>query len=258
MRRRPALLAAAALVAAALPCAPAAALTRCGHARCGSVVRPLERARPGGRKIRVGFRWSAPRGPGSGPPIVAVEGGPGYPTTGSRVEYLGIFGSLVRQRGLLLVDNRGTGTSALIDCRRLQRFPGRASGSAFARRVGRCARRIDARFGPHASDLFATAYAAEDLAAVIRARHLGRVDLYGDSYGTFFVQSFIARHPELLHAVVLDSAYPVRGLDPWYASSGTAARAALDAVCARHPGCPAGSASDRLGRLLARVRARPL
>ncbi len=30
---------------------------------------------------------------------------------------------------------------------------------------------------------------------MIRALRLGKVDLYGDSYGTFFVQDFIARHP---------------------------------------------------------------
>src|SRR3954451_3934878 len=153
MRRRPALLAAAALVAAALPCAPAAALTRCGHARCGSVVRPLERARPGGRKIRVGFRWSAPRGPGSGPPIVAVEGGPGYPSTGSRVEYLGTFGPLLKTRDLLLVDNRGTGASGAIDCPRVQWSAGRTRAQAFARRAARCGRTIEARFGRGAAGL---------------------------------------------------------------------------------------------------------
>src|SRR4051794_34679220 len=258
MRRRPAWLAAAALAVAALPCASAQALTRCGGARCGHITRPLDPAKPHGRAIRIAFRWYAPRGRPTGPPLVAVEGGPGYPTTGSRVEYVGIFGPLVRQRGLLLVDNRGTGGSALIDCKGLQAFTGRSSGSVFAERVGRCARAIDARFGAHASDLFATAYAAEDLAAVIRARHMKRVDLYGDSYGTFFVQSFAARHPELLHSVILDSAYPVRGLDPWYASSGETARTALDAVCARDPACPPGSAVARLGQLLERVRAHPI
>jgi pimeloyl-ACP methyl ester carboxylesterase len=82
---------------------------------------------------------------------------------------------------------------------------------------------------------------------VIRHLKLGRVDLYGDSYGTFFVQSFMARHPELLHRVVLDSAYYVRDLDPWYPSSGTAARAAMEIVS---PG-----AADRLAELVARARA---
>ena len=90
-------------------------------------------------------------------PIVAVEGGPGYPSTGTRVEYRGIFGPLVRQRGMLLVDNRGTGGSALIECKGVQSFAGRKSGSAFARLAGRCGEFIKRRFGRGASALFATA-----------------------------------------------------------------------------------------------------
>ncbi len=205
----------------------------------GSLERPLDAG-----TLRVAYRFYPARAHPSGPPIVAVEGGPGYPSIGSRVEYLGTFGALVRDRGLLLMDQRGTGGSGLLDCSALQRFAGRTSGGAFARRVGRCGRSIAGR------DDYATADAVDDLAAVIRHLRLGRVDLYGDSYGTYFVQSFMARHPALLHSVVLDSAYPVRGLDPWYASSGTAARAALETVA---PGSVA-----RLAQLLAAVRARPV
>ena len=85
---------------------------------------------------------------------------------------------------------------------------------------------------------------------MIRPLRLGRVDLYGDSDGTFFAQDFMARHPALLHSVILDSAYPRRDLDPWYASSGAAARVALETVS---PGAVA-----RLAALLARVRQRPI
>jgi TAP-like protein len=72
------------------------------------------------------------------------------------------------------------------------------------------------------------------------------------------VQSFISRYPGLLHSVLLDSSYPVRDLDPWYVSSGTVARSALEAVCARDPGCPGGSPTARLGELLTRLRAGPI
>ena len=231
-----------------------------GRWLCGKLPRSLDPARPRGRRIDIAFRWLPPRHPGTRhPALVAVEGGPGFPSTGSRVEYTGIYGPLLRERGLLLVDNRGTGGSALIRCKRLQTYPGASFGSRFAGVVAGCAREIGRRHG--SPDLFATAYAARDLAAVIRALRLGRVDLYGDSYGTFFVQSFIARHRGLLHSVVLDSSYPVRDLDPWYVSSGTVARSAMDAVCARDPGCSAagpGSATARLGELLARLRQRPI
>jgi pimeloyl-ACP methyl ester carboxylesterase len=224
-------------------------LRSCGGAWCGSLSRPLDPARPTGRRIDIFFRWFAGRSDGA--PLVAVEGGPGYPSTGSKVEYRGIYGrSLLRSRGLLLVDNRGTGDSALIECTGVQGFAGRTSGRAFARRVGRCAREIEARYGRGASGLFATAYAVDDLAAVIRALRLGNADLYGDSYGTYFAQDFMARHPRMLHTVVLDSAYPRRALGPWYASSGAAARQALEIVS---PG-----AAARLGQLLTRVRTTPI
>ena len=157
------------------------------------------------------------------------------------------------------MDKRGTGGSALINCKRLQDYSGVSSGPASAPVVARCARKIERRYG--SADLFATAYATRDMAAVIRALRLGRVDLFGDSYGTFFVQSFISRYPRMLHSVLLDSSYPVRDLDPWYVSSMTVGRAALDAVCARDPGCAAaapGSATARLAQLLERLRRQPM
>ncbi|HEY0632272.1 MAG TPA: alpha/beta hydrolase, partial [Thermoleophilaceae bacterium] len=238
-------------------------LHRCGGIGgwCGSLPRPLDPAKPHGAQIRIGFRWQPASVRDSGQPaIVAVEGGPGFPSIGSRSEYQGTYGPLLRTRNLLLVDNRGTGRSGLIDCRDLQSFGGVTSTPGFPTRVAGCARQINRR-APHATDLYATSYAVNDLSAVMRRLRLGRVDLYGDSYGTWFAQSFMARHPEQLHSVILDSAYPVRGLDPWYASTGEAARAAMDAVCSRDLACATaapGSATARLDQLLAIVRKAPI
>jgi pimeloyl-ACP methyl ester carboxylesterase len=264
----------------ALACAPAGAasakhrrlgsltLHRCEKGTrwwCGWLRRRLDPARPHGPHIRVGFRWLPPSGGRSkGPALVAVEGGPGFPSIGSSIEYTGTYGPLLRERGLLLVDQRGTGTSALITCKRIQNFTGITSSPGFPKLVAGCARQIERRYrragkrAVHAADLFATSYAVADFAAVLRRLRLGKVDLYGDSYGTWFTQSFISRHQRLLHSVILDSAYPVRGLDPWYASSGEVARRAMDAVCARDPACAMATgtegATDRLAQLLERVR----
>lgn len=242
-----ALVVVALLLAFAAPAEAAVEVRRCGGAVCGDLRRPLDPERPHGRAIDVAFRLYRADRP-SGPPIVAVEGGPGYPSTGTRAEYRAIFGPLLRTRDLLLVDNRGTGGTALIDCQSVQSFTDRTSGDAFARRAARCAGEIERRYGD--PSLFATAYAVDDLAAVIRALRLGKVDLYGDSYGTYFVQDFVARHPSLLHSVTLDSAYPRRDTDPWYASSAETARSALESVSA-------GSV-PRLSALLDRVRVRPI
>jgi pimeloyl-ACP methyl ester carboxylesterase len=234
---------------------------------CGSIRRALDPGLRGGPRIPIAFEWLPARSAHPRGTIVAVEGGPGYPSTGSEVEYHGTFGPLQRDRNLLLVDNRGTGGSALVDCKGLDTFPlmARASGPRFDALVGACGRALNHRYRTssgapvRASDLFGTAYAAQDLRAVLRRLGLHRIDLYGDSYGSWFAQAFAARFPHVLRSVILDSTYAIRNLDPYYASSGSSGRAALDRVCARDPGCTAatggrGSAVARLGALLARVR----
>ena len=134
------------------------------------VVRRARAAAGPGAAARAADRDRLPLVPGRAPGGRAAargrRGRAGLPVDRQRGEYRGIFGPLLRQRDLLLVDNRGTGASALIDCKSVQSFAGRTSGSAFARRAARCAREIDARYGRGASGLFATAYAADDLAAV--------------------------------------------------------------------------------------------
>ena len=171
MKRRIALL--AAILAGGLV-APAQAATlrvgsvelrSCGGAWCGTLSRPLDPARPTGAGSTSPSAGT--RGRGDGPPLVAVEGGPGYPSTGSTVEYLGIYGPLVplarpaagRQprHGRLGADRLQERAGRSPGARR----GGRSRGGSGAAR-GRSTRATAA--GPRG--LFATAYAADDLAAV--------------------------------------------------------------------------------------------
>ena len=65
-----------------------------------------------------------------------------------------------------------------------------------------------------ASDLYTTANAARDVALLLHRLRTGKVDFYGDSYGTFFGQVLTARYAKLLRSVTLDAAYPVSGANP--------------------------------------------
>jgi pimeloyl-ACP methyl ester carboxylesterase len=100
--------------------------------------------------------------------------------------------------------------------------------------------------------LFGTALAADDLDALETALGMKGADMYGDSYGTFFVQVFAARHPDRVASVTLDGAYPAIGFDPWYVSTGPTMRSAYDLVCAR--GYCRGSSIARIEALLAQLR----
>lgn len=245
-------------------------------AYCGRLAVPLDYDSPAGPDISIAYRWypaTAPGGGASAGTVVPVEGGPGYPSIGSvlyssgsgQAGYGPMYGSLLERWNMLAVDNRGTGRSAPLRCPALQGFSGPTGTSSFQRTVGECADGLNHRWrypdgSPvHASDLFTSTPAAEDLAAVIRALGVGKVDLYGDSYGSFFAQVFAARFPRLVRSLTLDSTYQTAGLDPWYRSSVESMPADLQAVCSRAPACASaesGSVWGRIGELASSLRAK--
>jgi pimeloyl-ACP methyl ester carboxylesterase len=108
--------------------------------------------------------------------------------------------------------------------------------------------------------LYSTAYAADDLAAILEALNIRRIDLYGDSYGTYFEQVFAVRHPNVLRSIVLDGAYPLNGADyAWYPSYAPAMRDKFDIACRRFDPCAVlpGSSLDRVAPVLAELRSHP-
>jgi pimeloyl-ACP methyl ester carboxylesterase len=160
----------------------------------------LDPGDPDGATITIGFelhRATNHNKPALGT-IVTVEGGPGYASTDSRDYYLDLFAPLLARRDLLIVDARGTGTSSFINCPGLESLQGE-----YLENIRLCGEQLGA-----ASDLYGTALAADDLAAVLDALEIDRIDLYGDSYGTFFGQTFAIRHPDRLRTLTLDAAYP--------------------------------------------------
>ena len=229
---------------------------------------PLDYASAASPRIRIGFRWLPASGHAAGT-VLAVEGGPGFATTGTQGAYLAMMGPLKRTRDLLLVNLRGTGNSTVIDCPGLEHAGSKQYGRRFNRLVAACGRRLNHTWHyrgggwVHASDLFNTAYTARDTSGVLRALHLGRVDLYGDSYGSWFSQVFASRYPGQLRSVTLDSTYQVLGLDPWYTTTVVTARRAFEHACGAAAACAAatgggGGAWARIGALAARLARAPV
>jgi pimeloyl-ACP methyl ester carboxylesterase len=247
-----------------LPCAGFAAqapikrvgrmmLEHCAHrpAYCGRIDRPLDPTGAISGRISVYFEFYPHTGAGpSAGTLVATEGGPGYPATESREDYLALFRPLRATRDVVLMDNRGTGKSGAIDCPALQ-----TAEQWTVKLVGACGASLGDR-----SALYSTAYAADDLAAIIEALEVVPIDLYGDSYGTYFEQVFALRHPRALRSVVLDGAYPLNGPDyPWYPSYAPAMRAKFELACRRSASCARlpGSSLDHVAPVLEELRRAP-
>ena len=225
---------------------------------CTRINVPLDYRDPAAGHIKLGFQWYPATSGRAVGTILAVQGGPGYPTTDYAVDYRGTFRPLLARRNLLLVNLRGTGNSSAFLCKPLQHWKTADGIAAYTADTGKCGRQLNhTRKLPgggyvQASDLYTTANAARDVALLLRRLRTGKVDFYGDSYGTFFGQVLTARYAKMLRSVTLDAAYPVSGKDPFYPQTIRTARYAFDVSCQRSVAChraAPGSAWARLSTL---------
>jgi pimeloyl-ACP methyl ester carboxylesterase len=220
------------------------------HVRCGFVRVPLDHQNPTGPTIRVYFEryLRRDRRDPAATTVVAIEGGPGYATTGSRDSYRALWRPVSRHRDLLLVDLRGTGRSGALACKAFANHV-----TNYNVRAGRCATQLGLR-----RRYYDTSQSVQDIASVLRAIRAGPVDLYGDSYGSYAAQAFAVRYPHRLRSLVLDSTYPVPGTDPAFADLALRSREAMRLACSRWPNCPVSDPVSQLRGLVQSVRADPI
>src|ERR1700733_4672016 len=218
---------------------------------CGSIEQPIDPRGVTPGKFTIGFEYY-PRRDSSDPPLGTIlpqEGGPGYSSTGTQAYYLEIFDALRDHRDILIVDKRGTGLSSPVDC------PGMQTGSLALSAAAACARQLG-----DTAWFYGTDFAANDIVAVMDALGIDVVDFYGDSYGTFFGQVLAGLYPQRLRSIILDSAYPVRPPDPWFATDWAAAWSGIDTSCARSPSCSSlgGTATSRMQQFIDIIRKTPI
>jgi proline iminopeptidase len=113
-------------------------------------------------------------GPQAGPPLVIIPGGPGAASIG---QYRHLRRRAVASgRDVIMVEHRGIGMS----------------------------RHDDAGADLPAEALTIDA-AVDDIAAVLAAEQVEDAVIYGTSYGTYLAAGLGVRHPDLVHAMALDS-----------------------------------------------------
>lgn len=229
-------------------------------AQCTTFEVPEDRSLPGGRKIRLNLAW-IPAGDTNDPapdPVFFIAGGPGQSAVDTFPGLAPVFKSVMKKRDIILVDQRGTGKSNLLQCKG---EPGQAEGEDRAserRRTERCIATLSAK-----ADLrhYTTTEAVADLDAVRAAMHLEKINLFGISYGTRVAQQYALRHPGHVRTITLDSPVPnTLGLGNIFARNLDNALSAQFALCSRNAGCKAKMGDPRveLSKLLARLRTAPV
>jgi len=210
-------------------------------AQCGVLQRPLDPARPQGTQIGLHVvvipalaRQKQPD------PVFFFAGGPGQSAVGLAGTVQALMQRLAQRRDLVLIDQRGTGHSAPLQCD----VP--APDEALARALDR-AREVAALDACRAKleklpwgDLrfYTTTIAMADADAVRVALGAEQVDLVGISYGTRAALEYLRAYPTHVRRAVIDGVAPPDMVLP--ASDDIDATAALDkllADCAAEKAC---------------------
>ena len=245
------------------PCTlTAAGLPLTTSAFCGKLAVPENRDRPAERRIELAVALVPSRSKQPRPdPVFMLAGGPGQSAREAFPSAAGAFREILRERHVVLVDQRGTGGSHPLDCPAAgdDRADGdglAAGDPAAARRYAeRCLATLDAdpRF-------YTTSDAVLDLEAVRAAAGVAEVNLVGISYGTRVALEYLRRHPERTRSVVLDGVVPPElALGSEHARNLEAALDAHFALCEADAACMLryGAPRARLDALLEELRAQP-
>ena len=197
-------------------------------ARCGTMLRPENPADPASAEIEIRVAVVPALNLQPEPdPLVPLAGGPGQGAIQFYSAYAAAFEPVRRNRDILLVDQRGTGSSSRMDCPIDDDLvTGQYSKEQTLAFTLACLEVL-----PHDPRYFTTSVAITDLEAVRTALGYPRLNLYGSSYGSRVAQHYARRYPEVTRSIVLDGVVPPQlALGPEIA---TEAQRALDDILAR-------------------------
>jgi pimeloyl-ACP methyl ester carboxylesterase len=203
-------------------------------AQCGTFVVPENRARPSGRKIGLNVVVvRAVQKPALPDAFTYLIGGPGGASTLTTSWVMQTFLWVHARHDILLVDQRGTGTSHPLSCP-LPTHPltTPTESRAYAQQCFRSLKADVTQYGTRA--------AMDDLDAVRAALGYKQLDIYGASYGATAAQVFLKRHPASVRTVTLDGSTEIDV--PFFSRFAVDAQAALDQVAKR---CAADSACKK-------------
>ena len=224
---------------------------------------PENRSAPRGRRIDLHVAVLPGIGGSSRPPLFSLEGGPGIAASEGVEVWETELKDYREKRDIVLIDQRGTGSSNPLACERERREAADFLEEMYpVEYVRRCRSRLETR-----ADLtrYTTPDAADDVESVRRALGYGRIDLIGLSYGTRLALVYMRKHPRSVRAAVLIGVTPTWARLPlFHAANAQRAMSLLFQDCAAEAPCAAAypdlagevaSLYETLGRAPARATA---
>jgi pimeloyl-ACP methyl ester carboxylesterase len=178
-------------------------------ARCGSIEVPENPDKPRSRKLQIHFVIiPAMSGRARPDPIVPLLGGPGEAASDAAEVFVEQLASMLNDRDLLLVDQRGTGRSGALRCRLYSpKDPAQNLQNLFPPvRIESCAQELAAH-----ADLtqYSPRQFVDDLEKVRHFLGYGPLNLVAGSYGTRAAQAFVRAYPNSVRTIFMGSIVPI-------------------------------------------------
>ncbi|MBT8138097.1 MAG: alpha/beta hydrolase [Gammaproteobacteria bacterium] len=226
-------------------------------AECGYLEVPENPADPAGVTISLFVaRIPAlnPRFPGTA--FTTIAGGPGQASTQFYADYAAAFDRITRHHDVVVLDQRGTGKSNLLDCPYDVDEMLEFSVETAVARADECRANLpgDPRF-------YTTSVAVDDLDQVRAALGYDTLDVYGVSYGTRMAQHYLKQYPQRMRTMIIDGVVPAGELlGPAIALDAQVALEALFARCSSDEQCSTSfpAIAESFSRLAQRLRADPV
>lgn len=177
---------------------------------CGYITVPENADKPDGKQIQIHYAvLPAIKSSGHSEAFLAIAGGPGQSAIDNAAFFNRTFSKVRQQRDILLIDQRGTGRSNILNCE----VEGAESALAInesdfdtTKETQTCLESL----GDSDVTQYGSLNALEDFEAV--RQHLGyqKLHVYGISYGTRMAQLYMRHYPEALSTVTIDGVVPMQ------------------------------------------------
>jgi pimeloyl-ACP methyl ester carboxylesterase len=204
--------------------------------RCGKLSVFENRQTRSGRKIDLNIVvLPALESTSKQEPLFDLAGGPGVASTSAAVLYAGDLKEYRRHRDVVLVDQRGTGKSNALDCKRGSNPQVFLDEMYPTKYVLDCRKELQKR-----ADLaqYSTPIAMDDLDDVRAALGYYKISLFGLSYGTRAALVYIRQHGEHVSKAVLMGVTPTNNVLPmWISRDAQRAMNLLLSDCAEDQSC---------------------
>lgn len=177
--------------------------------QCGQISVPENPALPEGKKIDIHFAiLPAIKNTHPNEAMLAIAGGPGQSAIEHAAGFDKMLGKVRQQRDILLIDQRGTGKSNILNCGEdsdLNMLSYDDEKIDMIAETEKCLEATDADVTQYGSET-----ALKDFEAVREYLGYQKLHVYGISYGTRMGQLYMRHYPEVLSTVTLDGVVPMQ------------------------------------------------